>query len=170
MQLNHRYWPLVALIALIVCVAAIVGCSPKNNESAAPAASSQAEPSLAAPDAAHETEEGGATMTPAATVAGIWIQIGDQQNKLSAAIENGQLNDVHHLAFGIRDLVAAVVGKVNEASPSGATHLNGMVEEVKASAAKLDELGDAGNLSGTKAEYATFVKLLDSVQTMSGGK
>ena len=167
MKLNNLHW---TLVAMIVGVVALAGCSSKKSESGSPAASSQAEPSLAAPSGTSETEKAGATITPAATVAGIWTQIGDEQGKLSAAIQNGQLKDVHHLAFGIHDLVVAVVGKVNAASPAGAAHLNGMVEKVKASAGKLDELGDAGNLSGTQAEYATLVTLLDSVKTMSGGK
>jgi hypothetical protein len=107
---------------------------------------------------------------PAGTIAEIWTQVADEQGKLSAAIQNGQLKDVHHLAFGIRDLVIALADKANAASPSSAARLNGIVEQVKASASKLDELGDAGNLSGTQAEYAKLETILGTIKGLTGGK
>jgi hypothetical protein len=45
-----------------------------------------------------------------------------------------------------------------------------MVEQVKTSATKLDELGDAGNLSGTQAEYARLEALLDAIKAVRGAK
>ena len=42
-------------------------------------------------------------------------------------------------------------------------------EGVNAAAGKLDELGDAGNLSGTQAEYAKLAGMLDSIKTLAGG-
>ena len=45
-----------------------------------------------------------------------------------------------------------------------------MLEQVKASATKLDELGDAGNLSGTQAEYAKLQLVLSAIKTATGSK
>ena len=153
------------LLAAVVGVLVLAGCSSKKSESEAPAASSQAAPSAEA-----ERGESAEAVTPAGTVGEIWTQIGDERGKLSAAIQNGQLKDVHHLAFGIRDLVVALVGKANAASPASSAKLNGMVEQVKASATKLDELGDAGNLSGTQAEYAKLETVLGAIKSVAGGK
>ena len=93
-----------------------------------------------------------------------------QQTKLATVIQNGQLKDVHHLAFGIRDLVVALADKAGAAVPASATQLTPMVEQVKTMAGKLDELGDAGNLSGTQAEYAKLETTLNAIKTVAGAK
>ena len=166
MSLNLRKWAVVVAAAGALFVVILTGCSMKKTESGAPAASSQA----AAPSAEAEHGESAETVTPAGTIGEIWTQIGDEQSKLSAAIQNGQLKDVHHLAFGIRDLVVALADKAKAASPASATKLDGMVEQVKASASKLDELGDAGNLSGTQTEYAKLQTVLGAIKVVTGGK
>ena len=59
----------------------------------------------------------------------------------------------------------ALVDKTNASSPGSAPKLKGLVEQVNASADKLDELGDAGNLSGTQAEFAKLNAVLDSIKS-----
>ena len=165
MNSNMRKW-LVVLASATIAVAAVfaAGCSSNKGASETPAASSEAAP----PSGGAEGAETAATVTPAATVAEIWTQIGDEQGKLSAAIQNGQLKDVHHLAFGIRDYVVALADKAKAASPAIATKLDGMVDQVRASATKLDELGDAGNLTGTQAEYAKLETVLNAIKAVTG--
>jgi hypothetical protein len=170
MDVNMRKWGLLAAAATTVAVVILTGCSSKQGQSNAPAAASQPTPQAAPPTAETEHGESAEAVTPAATLGGIWTQIADEQTKLSAAIQNGQLKDVHHLAFAIRDLVVAAADKANTAAPAGAGKLNRMVEQVKASATKLDELGDAGNLSGTEAEYAKLETVLGAIKTATGGK
>jgi hypothetical protein len=159
-----------SLLAATVGVLALAGCSSNQSQSEPPVASSQAVPEAAAPSGEAEHGESAEAVTPAATAGEIWTQIGEEQGKLSAAIQNGQLQDVHHLAFGIRDLVVALADKANAASPAGTPGLNGMVEQVKGSAIKLDELGDAGNLSGTQAEFAKLETVLGAIKAASGAK
>lgn len=163
----NTYTLRLKLLASVVGVLVLAGCSSNQSPSETPAASSQAAPEAAAPAEHGESAE---AMTPAGTVGEIWTQIADEQSKLSTAIQNGQLKDVHHLAFGIRDLVVAMADKVNESSPATAAKLNGMVEQVKASASKLDEFGDAGNLSGTQAEFAKLEIMLGSIKNATSGK
>jgi hypothetical protein len=156
------------LTAAAISALAVIGCAQKQTESETPPVAEQAAPEAAVPGGeAAEHEEAGATTTPAESVPGIWTQIAGEQAKLSAAIENGQLKDVHHLAFGIRDLVVALADKAGASSPAVATKLKPMVEQVKASASQLDELGDAGNLSGTQAEFQRFSTLLQSIQALT---
>jgi hypothetical protein len=155
-----------SLLAAVIGALVLAGCSSNNkSQSEAPASSSPD----AAPSAATEHGESGEAVTPAGTVGEIWTQIADEQSKLSAAIQNGQLTNVHHLAFGIRDLVVALADKANAASPASAAGLNGMVEQVKASATKLDALGDAGNLSGAQAEYTRLETVLGAIKSVTGG-
>lgn len=161
---THRWTLAVALIAGI----AAFGCSQKKDEVATPVA--QQTPAPAAPSGTAGHEESGPTVTPAGTVPEIWAQIQVEQGKLSTAIQNAQLKDVHHLAFGIRDLVVALADKAGASTPAVAPKLKGLVEQVKASASKLDELGDAGNLSGTQAEYAKLEGILKTIKTVTGSQ
>ena len=158
MKNQMRWW---VLVVAMMGALWLVGCGQKQSESSAPP--------VTAGEAA-EPEASGEKITPAETADAIWGQIAQEQNKLSAAIQNGQLKDVHHLAFGIRDLVVALANKVSTASPASAGQLKGLVEQVEASASKLDELGDAGNVSGTQAEAARLNTLLDAVKTLTAGK
>ena len=164
----------LTLVGMMIGAAALVGCSQEKTESVAPAAEAHpapaatGAPAAGAPAAMEKTAETGETVQPAATAAEIWTQIADEQGKLSTAIQNGELKNVHHLAFGVRDLVVALAEKSTASSPAAAAQLKGLVDGVKASAGKLDELGDAGNLSGTQAEYAKLASMLDAIKTASG--
>ena len=166
----NRYMLRWSLLAAVVAFVALAGCSGNKSQSEAPAASSQAAPEAAAPSGEAEHGESAEAVTPAGSDGEIWTQIGDEQGKLSAAIQNGQLKDVHHLAFGIRDLVAGLADGAKAASPATAPGLNALVEQVSESATKLDELGDAGNLSGTQAEFAHLETILGELKLVTGGK
>ena len=169
MNLILRKWALSAAVATIAAVVVLGGCSSNESQSNAPVASSQETPQTAAPGGDAGDAMPSEMATPAGEVGEIWTQIAEEQGKLSAAIQNGQLKDVHHLAFGIRDLVFALADKANSAAPANAAKLNGMVEQVGVSATKLDELGDAGNLSGTQAEYANLVTILSGIKGLTSG-
>ncbi|MBI5710227.1 MAG: hypothetical protein HZC42_07990 [Candidatus Eisenbacteria bacterium] len=166
MKTQARWW---MLAALAIAALAAIGCAQKKTESETPPAAQQAAPEAAAPGGeAAAREEGGAPVTPAGSVPEIWTQIAGEQARLSAAIENGQLKDVHHLAFGIRDLVVALADQAGASNPAAAAKLKGVVEQVTASAGKLDELGDAGNLSGTQTEYARLEGILKTLRSVTG--
>ena len=167
MRMNIRWW---IVTALVIGTLAVIGCAQKKTESETSTAQ-QAAPGAAAPGGeAAEHDEAGPTVTPAGTVPEIWTQIAEEQAKLSTAIENGQLKDVHHLAFGIRDLVVALADKAGASSPAVKPQLQGMVDQVTASATALDELGDAGNLSGTQTEYAKLGKTLEALRAVTGAR
>lgn len=143
---------------------AVMGCGGQKAQEETPPAAQQAAP-LSGEAAGHEAA--GAPVTPAGSVQEIWTQIAEEQAKLSAAIESGQLKDVHHLAFGIRDLVVAFADKAGASYPAVAPELKNLVEQVKTSANNLDELGDAGNLGGTQAEFAKFEKILATIKSVA---
>jgi len=164
MKHSARWWTL-ALASLTAL--ALFGCAQKKEEAATPAATQQP----AAEPAGEATEHGeeAASITPAGTVPGIWAQVEDERGKLKTAIDNGQLKDVHHVAFAIRDLVVALADKANAANPAVGSKLTPLVDQVKASAGKLDELGDAGNLTGTQAEQAKLETVLSQIQGIAVG-
>ena len=165
MKHSVRWWQfaLASMTAL-----ALVGCAQKKEEAATPAATQQpaAQPAGEAPEHGEEA----ATVTPAGTVPAIWAQVEDERGQLKTAIDNGQLKDVHHVAFAIRDLIVALADKANAGNPAVGSKLTPLVDQVKASAGKLDELGDAGNLSGTQAEQARLETLLSQIHGIAVGK
>ncbi len=159
MKTQARWW---VVASVVVGTLWLLGCGQKKTESqATQQATEQPQPS----GETVERGERGETMAPAGTAAGIWDQITAERDKLSAAIQNGQLKDVHHLAFGVRDLVVALAGKAT-ASPEAAPKLKTLVEQVKASAGKLDETGDAGDLSGAQAEFAKLNTTLNMIKAI----
>lgn len=167
MNANSMRW---TLMAAVVGVITLAGCSSNQAKTEAPAASAEVKAPVAAPRGDAKSEESAVTVTPAATVAGMWVQIEDEQSKLATVIQNGELKDVHHLAFGIRDLVVALAAKAIADSPGSAPQFNGMADKVSVMASKLDELGDAGDLSGTQAEFAKLETYLNGIKTVTGAK
>ncbi len=167
MNVNLQRSGVVVAAAMVLAAVAVAGCSSNKSQSDAPAVSSQ--PASGASGGAAEHEMAADMVMPAGTIPEIWAQIAGEQTKLATVIQNGQLKDVHHLAFGIRDLVVALADKAKASSPANAGKLSGMVEQVKASATKLDELGDAGNLSGTQTEYAKLQTVLGAIKTATEG-
>ena len=162
MKTEVRGWVLAVAVAVAGALW-LVGCGGKQSESAAPPAASQqptTQPAAPAGEAA-ESEESGEKIAPAGTVKEIWGQIAQEQDKLAATIQNGQLKDVHHLAFGIRDLVVALADKAGAEMQATAPKLKPLVDQVRASAGKLDELGDAGDVSGTQAEFSHLSEILN---------
>ena len=168
MKIQMRWF---VLPLVLVAAALLAGCGQRKGASETPPQASQrATPEQPAAPSAETSEHGeaGEKVTPAETPKEIWAQITAEQDKLASAIQNGQLKDVHHLAFGVRDLVIALADKTHGLSASDAATLSGLVDQVKHSAGKLDELGDAGNLSGTQAEYDGMNKLLNSIKALTG--
>jgi len=131
----------------------LVGCGRKENSQTSTPASQQAAPRSQTPAAA-------------GTLPNIWPQVQSDQDKLVAALNGGQLKDVHDLALGIRDLVASLPEQASGLSVSNTAALTKLVDQVKDSASKLADLGDARNLSGAKTEYQTLSKLLSSIKTI----
>lgn len=164
MKITARWWVLAVVATVGVVVIAVSGCSQKKHDANMKSEERQGQVNGAVSSGARENEETIPSVAPAGTVPEIWAQIGDERAKLSSAIQNGQLKGVHHLAFGIRDLVIAAADRTASANPTVATKLKGLVEQVRSSASKLDELGDAGNLTGTQAEFDHLEGLLKEIQ------
>jgi hypothetical protein len=102
-------------------------------------------------DASHgEHGGGGEAVTPASTASGIWRQIDDERAQLSSVINAGSLEQVHHHAFAIRDLVAALPNVSPHLSAAEKDRLAAGVKHVADEAADLDKAGDAGDLDATQ--------------------
>jgi hypothetical protein len=139
----------------------LLGCSKERTESQTPPEQAgRAQPSG---ESAKPTVSGD-TIATAQTVEGIWDQITLEQEKVSAAIQSGQLKELHHRGNRIRDLVGTLAEKAVVTSPETAPRLKGLGEQVKASATDLGEMGDAGDLKGAETESAKLNAILAAVK------
>jgi hypothetical protein len=157
MRTKARGW---MLAMLAIGTLAAFGCAQKKAEPEATPPAAQAMP---------DSEAAGPAETPAGSVTEIWTRITAEQAKLSAAIEQGQLKDVHPLASGIRDLVVALADKASASNPAVKSQLTETVTEVTALTVNLDQLADTGDVSATQAEYAKLDKTLQAFKAMTVG-
>lgn len=161
MKIKARWW---ALVLLVGGTSWLLGCEKKRTESPPPQESSQESPGPTPPSGEPATPPGSHDGIAAETIDGVLTQIDAEQGKVSAAIQNGQLNRVHHLADGIAGLVVVLADKAAVSSPQTAPRLRTLSEDVKVAASDLGKMGDAGNLKQTEIESAKFNAILSAVK------
>ena len=156
--------------ATLVLIGALAGCSASKApdatsnattpaDQAQVAAATPTEPTPA-PTKAAEAEV--ATQIPA-TADGIWQAIDQQSAELKAGIQSNTMKDVHHRAFAIRDLVAALPGHSPTLPADEQSKLLGEVKFVATLADRLDATGDANDQAGTQANYDKLVTVLNGI-------
>ena len=156
--------------ASFVLIGALAGCSGNKTPDAAatptgPAAeapTAAATPSETAPTAQAPEAEAPSMQIPA-TADGIWQAIDKQSADLEAGIQANALKDVHHQAFAIRDLVAALPERSKALSADEQAKLQGEVKFVATLADRLDATGDANDQAGAQANYDKLVTVLNGI-------
>lgn len=115
---------------------------------------------------AHETHKE-ETKTPELpkTLLGLLISIRDHQQELHEAIEANELEEVHHIAFTVRDLVAALPGK-SKLSGEQKKVLKKSVTRVDSLATMLDEAGDAGDSTAVALLVGRFDVEIQGVEAL----
>ncbi len=96
------------------------------------------------------------------TVPAIWAEINKQDADLTAAIQAKKLADVHHLAYNIRDLVAALPDK---APADKKARVEGGAKNVAALADKLDAAGDNSKQADAEAGLKQLDALLKQIKS-----
>src|SRR5487761_2726511 len=105
------------------------------------------------------------TMIPA-TTAGILQAVTEHETELAKTIADKKLEDVHHHAFAIRDLVNALPGKSSDLAPEKLARLKADAKFVTALASRLDESGDAKDQAATEANFKKLQGLLKQIQAL----
>jgi hypothetical protein len=157
------------LSSSLVLIAILTGC--KDNQ-APNTATVESPPAVEVPAAA-PTEPASETTTEATKTAeatpipdtadAIWLAIDQKKTELKAAIDSGSLDKVHHQAFAIRDLVAALPSKSPALAAEDQTKLENEVKFVTTLADRLDETGDANDKVGTQENYDKLVTVLNGI-------
>lgn len=99
-----------------------------------------------------------------ATVDGIWQAIDQKIAELQTTIRNGKLSDVHHLAFAVRDLVAALPAKSSALTQEQQARVRGSVKFVATLADRLDASGDAHDQAATQDNFAKLQAILKGLR------
>ena len=92
------------------------------------------------------------------TLPALWSMVAKHQKELHDVLAAKKLADVHHHAFAVRDLVAAMPDKSTTLAAEKKTTLKKSVARVTSLAKLLDEAGDAGD----SAKVAGLVIKLDT--------
>lgn len=99
-----------------------------------------------------------------ATSSAIWQAIDQQVAALSKAIQTGVFDEVHHHAFAIRDLVAALPARSASLPPEKLAQVNANVKFVAALAQRLDSAGDAKDKAGTESNFKKLQGILGVIR------
>ena len=99
-----------------------------------------------------------------ATSDGIWKAIDAKSAELKTTIDSSKLDNVHHEAFAIRDLVAALPSHSATLSPEKLDKVKTSAKFVATLATRLDATGDAKDVAGTKQNYAKLTTVLTAIR------
>ena len=103
------------------------------------------------------------TIIPA-TSEGIWNAIDEKATELKTTIDSGKLENVHHEAFAIRDLVAALPSHSATLAADKLAKVKTSVKFVATLAERLDATGDAKDVAGTKDNFTKLKGILTSIR------
>lgn len=157
--------------AALILIGALAGCNSSKTPDAASSASvptdqAQVAATVAAEPAPAPTQAPEAEAPPMQipdTADGIWLAIDKQSSELKAAIQGNSLKDVHHMAFAIRDLVAALPAHSPTLPADEQAKLQGEMKFVATLADRLDATGDAKDQAGAQANYDKLVTVLNGI-------
>lgn len=105
------------------------------------------------------------TMIPA-TTAGILQAVTEQEAELDKTITDKKLEDVHHHAFAIRDLVNALPGKSSDLPTEKMAKLKANAKFVASLADRLDKSGDDKDQAATEANFKKLQVVLKQIKSL----
>ena len=105
------------------------------------------------------------TMIPA-TATAILQAISEEETNLNKTITDKKLEDVHHHAFAIRDLVNALPEKSSDLAAEKLAKLKANAKFVAALADRLDKSGDAKDQAATEASFKKFQTVLKEIKSL----
>lgn len=112
---------------------------------------------------ANAVEKAGSQVQIPATSDAIWQSIDKEIEQLNKVIQTGKLEDVHHHAFAIRDLAAALPAHSSTLPADKLNQVKANNKFVASLAERLDATGDAKDKAGTESN---FQKLKTVLKTM----
>ena len=99
-----------------------------------------------------------------ATSEAIWQSIDKKTEQLAALIQTGKFEEVHHHAFAIRDLVAALSARSDALPGDKLAQIKTNSKFVATLAQRLDATGDAKDKVGTESNFNKLQKVLSAIR------
>lgn len=99
-----------------------------------------------------------------ATSEAIWQSIDKETEQLAALIQIGKFEEVHHHAFAIRDLVAALSARSDALPGDKLAQIKTNSKFVATLAQRLDATGDAKDKVGTESNFNKLQKVLSAIR------
>ena len=109
-----------------------------------------------------------ATPIPATSEA-IWQSIDKETERLAMVIQAGKLDDVHHYAFAIRDLVAALPARSGNMPAEKLTQVKANTKFVATLVERLDASGDAKDKIATESNFQKLKGVLKTIRANYSG-
>lgn len=100
------------------------------------------------------------------TSAGILKEVKQHEDELAKTITDKKLDDVHHHAFAIRDLVNALPDKSKDLAGDKLSKLKANAKFVADLAKRLDESGDSKDQAGTEANFKKLQGILKQIRSL----
>ncbi len=110
-------------------------------------------------------ESGAATVIPT-TPAGIWAAIDKESDEITKAIAVGRLQVLHHHAFAIRDLVAALPERSPTLPAADLPKVKADVKFVATLAERLDAAGDSNDKTESVSNFNKLKAILSSLHAL----
>ena len=101
------------------------------------------------------------------TIAAIWQAIDQQSAELAKLIQAGTLGDVHHHAFAIRDLSAALPTHAEQLSAEQRKQVELQVKFVVTLTQRLDASGDSNDRAGAESNFGKLQVVLSTLRKAS---
>lgn len=112
----------------------------------------------------HAAEEAETRVQIPATSAAVWRAIDKETELLDALIKAGKFEEVHHRAFAIRDLVAALPARSGALPSDKLAKVKTNVQFVATLAQRLDATGDAKDKAGTASNFKKLQGVLSAIR------
>lgn len=116
-----------------------------------------------------EPAEGGKVDIPT-TASAVLAKVKQSEQDLGKMIADKKLDNVHEIAFAVRDLVAALPDKSADLTADKMGKLRSNVKFVADLAARLDESGDRKDQAATEANFKKLQGILKSIDSLYSGK
>ena len=117
---------------------------------------------------AHDGEEHGqkaaATAIPS-TAAAIWQSVDKETEETAKAIQTGALKELHHHAFAIRDLVAALPDRSGTLPAAKLEKVKADGKFIATLAGRLDAAGDSNNKAASVSNFEKLKEVLKSIRS-----
>ncbi len=159
---------LTILVSSLVLLGGISGCGSRNAPANQDAATATVESPKANAPKTEATPAETPTQIPAGDSDSVWQAIDQKNTELGKTIEKGKLDDVHHMAFAIRDLVAALPSRSSTLSADQQVKVQGSVKFVATLADRLDASGDANDKAATRENYDKLTAVLKDLRADYG--